>query len=79
MGIICIKIFFMSLFFNYQVSKVIDELNNKEELRNFARIYKVPTEYQVSEYFTRFNVFNFYRMTNSVMSTFFKPHVHKID
>ena len=51
MAVICIKIFFMSLFFNYQMSKVIDELNSKEELRNFAKIYDVPTEHQVSEYF----------------------------
>ena len=45
MAVICIKIFFMSLFFNYQMSKVIDELNSKEELRNFAKIYDVPTEH----------------------------------
>ena len=48
MAVICIKIFFMALFFNYQISKVIDELNSKEELRNFAKIYDVPTEHQVS-------------------------------
>ena len=51
MAVICIKIFFISLFFNYEVSRVIDELNAKEELRNFSRIHDVPSEYQVSEYF----------------------------
>ena len=71
MAIICIKIFFMSSFFNYELSKVIDELNKKEELRNFAKIYKVPTEHQVSEYFSRFNILNFFKFANSLLSTFF--------
>ena len=38
-AIVCIKIFFISLFFNYPLSRVIDELNNKEELRKFAGIF----------------------------------------
>lgn len=79
MAVICIKIFFMSLFFNYELSKVIDELNKKEELRNFAKIYDVPTEYQVSEYFSRFNILNFFKFANSLLSTFFKPHINKTD
>ena len=69
----------MSLFFNYQVSKVIDELNKKEELRNFAKIYDVPTEHQVSEYFSRYDAPNFLKFANSLLSTFYKPHVTKID
>ena len=79
MAVISIKIFFMSLFFNYEVSKVIDELNNKEELRNFAKIYNVPTEHQVSEYFSRFDILNFFKLANSLLSTFFKPHINKTD
>ena len=79
MAVICIKIFFISLFFNYEVSRVIDELNAKEELRNFSRIYDVPSEYQVSEYFSRHNIFNFFKLANSVLSTFFKPHDNKTD
>ena len=57
MAVICIKIFFISLFFNYEVSRVIDELNAKEKLRNFSRIYDVPNEYQVSEYFSRYKYY----------------------
>ncbi len=79
MGVKCIKIFFTSLFFNYEVSRVIDELNNKEELRNFARIYDVPTEQQVSEYFSRFEPSNFFEFINSSLRTYFKPHVGEID
>ena len=60
-GIICIKIFFMSLFFNYPLSRVIDELNNKEELRKFAGILEVPEETQVSGYFSRFNIVKYYK------------------
>ena len=64
----------MSLFFNYPISKVIDELNNKEELRNFAGISDVPTERQVSEYFSRFDICKFFKFSNSILSTLFKPH-----
>lgn len=70
----CIKIFFMSVFFNYDVSRVIDELKNKEKLRKFARILDVPTEYQVSEYFSRYSVLNFFNMANYLLASFFKPH-----
>ena len=73
-GIICIKIFFMSLFFNYPLSIVIDELNNKEELRKFAGILEVPEETQVSGYFSRFDIVKYYKMINSYLKRYFKPH-----
>lgn len=69
----------MSLFYNYPISKVINELNNKEELRNFAGISDVPTEQQVSEYFSRYDICNFFKFTNSTLYTFFKPHKKKRD
>ena len=74
MCIICIKIFFMSLFFDYKVSKVIDELNNKKALRKFSKIPDVPTEEQVSEYFSRFDIIQYYTMVNSLLRRYFKPH-----
>ena len=79
MAVKCLKIFFTSLFFNYSISKVIDELNNKEELRNFAGISDVPTEHQVSEYFSRYDICRFFKLSNSILSTFFKPHKTTID
>ena len=79
MAVICIKIFFIALFYNYPISRVIDELNTKKELRNFTGIIDVPTENQVSEYFSRFNIFNFFQFCNSTLSTFYKPHKTKID
>lgn len=79
MCIICIKIVFMSLFFNYEVSKVIDELNNKKALRKFSKISKVPTEEQVSEYFNRFDIAQYYNMVNAILRRYFKPHKHKTD
>ena len=78
-AIICIKIFFMSLFFNYNISDVIIELKNKEELRNFAGISFVPTEYQVSEYFSRFDAINYFEMINAYFRSYFKPHITKCD
>ena len=74
MCVICIKIFFMSLYFNYEVSKVIDELNNKRKLRKFSKIYEVPTEEQVSEYFSRFDIKQYYDMVNGMLRRYFKPH-----
>ncbi len=79
MAVKSIKIFFTSLFFNYELFRVIDELNNKEELRNFAKIYDVPTEQQVSEYFSRFNPTNFFKFINSSLLTYFKPHDYETD
>ena len=64
----------MSLFFNYPLSRVIDELNNKEELRKFAGILEVPEETQVSEYFSRFDIVKYYKMVNSFLKRYFKPH-----
>ena len=74
MCVICIKIFFMSLFFDYELSKVIDELNNKKALRKFSKISDVPTEKQVSEYFSRFDIIQYYNMVNSILKRYFKPH-----
>ena len=65
----------MSLFFNYEFSRGIDELNKKEELRNFVKIYDVPTEYQVSEYFSRFDILNFFKLANSLLSTFLNTYL----
>ena len=74
MCVICIKIFFMSLYFNYEFSKVIYELNNKRKLRKFSKIYEVPTEEQVSEYFSRFDIKQYYDMVNGMLRRYFKPH-----
>ena len=53
--------------------------NDKKSLRTFAKINKVPTETQVSEYFSRFNVIQYFEMANSILATFFKPHSSKLD
>ena len=45
------KIFFTSLFFNYEVSRVIDELNNKRRAKKFCKNLWRSIEQQVSEYF----------------------------
>ena len=68
-----LKYFSCLYFFNYELYKVIDELNNKEELRNFAGIKKVPTETQVSEYFSRHNASQFLKMFNAMLKKFYRP------
>ena len=49
--IISIKIVFTGLYFDYSVTKVIDELNNNNDLKKFLGIdNKIPTSAQVFEY-----------------------------
>ena len=42
--LICLKIFFMHVFFSYPISGVVDELNRQSALRNFTGISEVPSE-----------------------------------
>ena len=41
------KIFFIHIFFNYNISDVVNELNRSYKLRKFAGILEVPSETQV--------------------------------
>ena len=57
-GIICIKIFLMPLFFNYPLSRVIDELNNKEELRNLLVFWKFQKKLRCQSIFLDLTLLN---------------------
>ena len=48
MIVICIKILFMGLYFDYPISKVVDEINRSNRLKKFLNINgKVPEVAQV--------------------------------
>ena len=50
------KLFFLSKFYNYSVSKVIYEINIDKRLKRFLKIDdEVPSEGQVYEYMSRYS------------------------
>ena len=79
MFVICLKIFFIHVFFNYRISDVVSELNRSSKLRKFAGILEVPTESQVYEYFSRYDPENYCNIVNSILRKFFKPRKTRKD
>ena len=74
MFIICIKIVFTGLFFDYPVTKVIDEVNINNKLKKFLGIEKeVPTSAQVFEYMSRYSDVQFSNIVNSLLNRLNKP------
>ena len=79
MFVICLKIFFMHVFFNYKISDVVNELNRSSKLRKFAGIFEVPSETQVYEYLSRYNPETYCNIVNSILKKFFKPRKTRKD
>ena len=77
--VICLKIFFIHVFFNYRISDVVSELNRSFKLRKFAGILEVPNESQVYEYLSRYDPENYCNIVNSILKKFFKPHKTRKD
>ena len=70
----CIKIFFTTLFFDYELSNVINELNRSRKLRNFFDLKgEVPTAEQVYEYFSRYDSTQYCKIVNSLLIGYHKP------
>ena len=75
MMIICIKIVFTGLYFDYPVTRVIDELNNNNKLKKFLGIEKeIPTSAQVFEYMSRYSDVQFCNIVNSILNRLNKPN-----
>ena len=69
MMITCMKIFFMSKFFDYPISRVIENIKNDKRLKHFMKIYgETPTEGQVYEYLSRYSP----ETCNKIANNFFK-------
>ena len=81
MMIMCIKIVFLSKFYNYPVSRVIYEINIDKRLKRFLKIENdVPSEAQVYEYLSRYSPDQYNNISNSFFKLFLKLNkTHKSD
>ena len=70
-----IKILFMSMYFNYNVSDVIKELNRSSTLRKFTGFSKeIPTTVQIYEYMSRYSGEEYCKIVNSTLMRFNKQN-----
>ena len=77
MMIACIKIVFLSKFYNYPVSRVIYEISIDKRLKRFLKIEdEVPTEGQVYEYLSRYSPDQYNNISNSFFKLFLKLNKH---
>ena len=67
--LIYLKIFFIHIFFNYNISDVVNELNRSYKLRKFAGILEVPSESQVYEYLSRYDPETYCNIVNSILKS----------
>ena len=73
MMIACIKIVFLSKFYNYPVSRVIYEISIDKRLKRFLKIEdEVPTEGQVYAYLSRYSPDQYNNISNSFFKLFLK-------
>ena len=69
------KILFMSMYFSYTVSDVVNELNRSSKLRKFAGFSKeIPTAEQIYEYMSRYSTEQYCKIVNSTLMRFNKEN-----
>lgn len=70
-----IKILFMSMYFDYTVSNVVNELNRSSKLRKFAGFTKeIPTAEQIYEYMSRYSAEQYCKIVNATLMRFNKQN-----
>ena len=70
----CIKIFFLTLYSDYTISGVIDELNRNKKSRKICGLnHEIPTADQVYEYLGRYNALQYSKIVNSLLMRYHKP------
>lgn len=70
-----IKILFISMYFDYTVSNVVNELNRSVKLRKFAGFSKkIPTAEQIYEYMSRYSAVQYCKIVNSTLIRFNKQN-----
>lgn len=81
MMIICIKIVFMSKFYNYPISRIIQEIKLDKRLKRFLKIRgEIPSEGQIYEYLSRYSPDQYNNISNSFFKLFIKSNRnHKSD
>lgn len=68
-----LKVSFISMFFDYPISEVINELNRSFKLRKFCGcLDEIPTVDQVYEYFTRYSSTQYSNIVNSILNKYNK-------
>ena len=75
MMVISIKILFMSMYFSYTVSDVVNELNRSLKLRKFSGFSnEIPTAEQIYEYMSRYSAEQYCKIVNSTLMRFNKEN-----
>lgn len=70
-----VKILFMGMYFDYPVSKVVDELNRSNKLRKFAGFFdEIPTAEQIYEYMGRYSSEQYCKLVNATLMRFNKEN-----
>ena len=70
-----LKILFISMYFDYTVSNVINELNRSKKLRKFAGFSnEIPTAGQIYEYLSRYSAEQYCKIVNSTLMRFNKQN-----
>ena len=70
-----IKILFITMYFDYTVSNVINELNRSRKLRKFAGFSdEIPTAEQVYEYLSRYSAEQYCKIVNATLMRFNKQN-----
>ena len=64
-----IKILFITMYFDYTVSNVINELNRSRKLRKFAGFSdEIPTAEQIYEYMSRYSAEQYCKIVNATLN-----------
>ena len=70
-----IKILFMSMYFSYTVSDVVNELNRSPKLRKFAGFTnEIPAAEQIYEYMSRYSAEQYCKIVNATLMRFNKQN-----
>ena len=70
-----LKILLISMYFDYTVSNVINELNRSRKLRKFAGFSReIPTAEQIYEYLGRYSAEQYCKIVNATLMTFNKEN-----
>ena len=64
-------------FFNYELSFVVDELNNNSKLRKLCNIDHVPTVSSIQTRFSKYSVEQIVNLVNRLLRTNFKRKQHE--
>ena len=70
---VAFRILIISLFFSTDISYVIKELKSKEELRKFAGVVNVPSEWQIYEFLSRFSEEQFMNCVLGILNSLSSP------